>query len=198
MLATFYIYFRVFTDKITGYLKYGASKNVERIYGDGDGSGVTNHFYNISIPMDQIDDTIFIGNAFNAADYNSLTGAGITGIVNCTKEISNYFESTDTFQYCKIPILDHKDASLEAYFEPFLRFLDEHISAHTSPKVLIHCYMGSSRSATLVLLYLIIHKKMDCDDALLFLKNKRIIVNINIKFLDDVLHFTQITKEDSV
>jgi protein-tyrosine phosphatase len=46
--------------------------------------------------------------------------------------------------------------------------------------------MGSSRSAILVIYYLIKKYQMSMDEALHFLKEKRSIVNINNNFIKDV------------
>ena len=39
--------------------------------------------------------------------------------------------------------------------------------------ILIHCYMGSSRSATIVILYLIDKYKMSLEKAIHYIKQKR-------------------------
>ncbi len=54
------------------------------------------------ISATKIDNTIYLGNAFNAADYNYIKNNGITAIVNASKEISNYFETNSDLQYFKL------------------------------------------------------------------------------------------------
>ena len=51
--------------------------------------------------------------------------------------------------------------------------------------------MGSSRSASLVIYYLMKHHKYTFTDAYQFLKNKRPVVNLNVNFKDEILsHFS--------
>ena len=52
--------------------------------------------------------------------------------------------------------------------------------------------MGSSRSASIILAYLIYKHNYSLNDALLFLKNKRNIVNINVNFINDIKTYFQL------
>jgi len=49
--------------------------------------------------------------------------------------------------------------------------------------------MGSSRSAIMVLLYLIHIKNMTLKNSITFLKKKRDIININVDFIDQLKKF---------
>ena len=49
--------------------------------------------------------------------------------------------------------------------------------------------MGSSRSAIIVLLYMIKVKKLSYEDSLKLLKEKRDIVNINVEFINQLKKF---------
>ena len=49
--------------------------------------------------------------------------------------------------------------------------------------------MGSSRSATIVILYLIDKYKMSLEKAIHYIKQKRDIININTKFLENLQDF---------
>ena len=139
------------------------------------------HFSNLVQTPVQIDDRVILANAYDSADWNLLQEAGVKCIVNATRELSCYFEDQD-IDYLKIPVLDDGASYIRPYFDEFLEFMD----AHQGEKVLVHCYMGSSRSATLVLLYLVKRRGMTVDDGLRYLKEKRHFVNINERFLQEV------------
>lgn len=49
--------------------------------------------------------------------------------------------------------------------------------------------MGSSRSASIVLAYLVYKYKYDINKAIEFIKSKRNIVNINLNFIDDIRNY---------
>ena len=58
---------------------------------------------------------------------------------------------------------------------------------------MVHCIIGSSRSGTIVIAYIMWKQKMKYEDAFNFVKNKRKIVNPNkgfkeqLKFFEDLL-----------
>lgn len=128
-------------------------------------------------------DKIYLGNGNNAANLNTLEKHNINVIINVTSELDNYFEND--FTYYKFELLDEKDNDMKQYFSKFL----EIINNHKEDNILIHCFMGSSRSAILVLLYLIKIKNMNLEDSLKFLKQKRDIVNINVLFIEQLKEF---------
>jgi len=134
------------------------------------------------IKLTSIDDIIYLGNAYNAADYYYLKNFGITGIVNACNEISNYFE--DDFEYFKIDILDINNSSIYKFFDPFITFVENILN--DNGKIMIHCYMGSSRSAILVVLYLIKYKSYTMDDSIHFITGKRNRVNINVTYIEEL------------
>ena len=72
---------------------------------------------------------------------------------------------------------------------------------NTSGNILIHCFMGASRSASIVIYYLMqTQKKEDdthytFDDAVSFLKDKRIVVNPTFRLTKDLAQSVMIKKE---
>jgi protein-tyrosine phosphatase len=134
------------------------------------------------INITQIDDYIYLGNAYNAADYYYLKNFGITGIVNASNEISNYFE--DNFDYFKIDIFDINNSSIYKFFDPYIEFVKKTIE--NKGKIMVHCFMGSSRSAILVVLYLVYFKSYTVEHGIEYITNKRNRVNINITYLDEL------------
>ena len=134
------------------------------------------------IELTPIDKNIFLGNAYNAADYYYLKQFGITGIVNACDEISNYFEND--FDYFNIDILDINNSSIYKFFDPFILFVDKILKKNG--KIMIHCYMGSSRSAILVVLYLIKYKSFHLQKSIQFITKKRNRVNINVTYIDEL------------
>jgi protein-tyrosine phosphatase len=155
---------------------------------------LTESFYDhISAPfihVTQIDENIYLGNAFNAADYYYLQNIGIIGIVNASKEISNYFEEYDTnIKYFKLEdVKDINKSSIKKYFDPFIVYAKD-IIQNKEGKILIHCFMGSSRSAILVVLYLIIFKNQKLDESIKQITDKRVRVNINKTFITELKEY---------
>jgi protein-tyrosine phosphatase len=175
------------------YLVYGVEDNTKTTENDNfvivkrmRQKPLTESMYDhISAPFIQItpiDNNIYLGNAFNAADYYYLKQFGITGIVNASNEISNYFE--DEFKYFKVDIFDINNSSIYKFFDPFIEFV--HNTIKNDGKIMIHCFMGSSRSAILVVLYLIHFKSYTMENSIKFITDRRHRVNINITYIEEL------------
>ena len=143
--------------------------------------------YNLFTNPTHIIDNIYIGNAYNAADYYTLKKLGIKKIVNVSEEISNYFPSE--FEYYNIKVLDNEDGRLKPHYNKFISFTNQSNKSNDDKdsNILVHCFMGSSRSATLVVLYLMRNHHMTFEDAYKFIKNKRNIVNLNTMFAKELI-----------
>jgi protein-tyrosine phosphatase len=62
-----------------------------------------------------------------------------------------------------------------------IRLMDSYISK--GKQVLVNCYAGVSRSTTIVIAYLMYKNKMNLQDALTFVRQKRPIINPNYGFV---------------
>tara|TARA_B100000035_G_C21008752_1_gene558605 strand:- start:85 stop:678 length:594 start_codon:yes stop_codon:yes gene_type:complete len=136
-------------------------------------------------------DNIYIGNSLNASNYYELMENGITHVINVSEEISNYFP--DEIEYLRIPVNDTNDASLENYYGEALEFINNLDVKDNN--ILIHCFMGSSRSATIVVLYLMKIKSMSFDAAYKYLKDIRPVVNMNVTFAEELQDVEKNMKE---
>ena len=149
-------------------------------------------YEHISAPirsMIYIIDNIYLGNAYNASNYSYLMDNNIRCIVNATDEIENYFEYDNKFTYMKLNgVIDNSKGTIKSYFDDFIQFMTENKNSN----ILIHCYMGSSRSATLIVLYLIYFKMYSLDDAIKFIENKCNRVNINTNYIEELKIYSKI------
>tara|TARA_B100000963_G_C22515240_1_gene620325 strand:- start:343 stop:957 length:615 start_codon:yes stop_codon:yes gene_type:complete len=195
-----YSVIRVTKDK-SYYLLYGEKEEnkdgyivVERMRKKPLTESIYDHVSAPFISITSIDDIIYLGNAYNAADYYYLKQFGITGIVNACNEISNYFE--DDFKYFKIDILDINNSSIYNFFDPFIKFVEKILEE--DGKIMIHCFMGSSRSAILVVLYLIKFKSFNIEDSIEFITEKRNRVNINVTYVKELREYLHKNNIDNI
>ena len=47
---------------------------------------------------------LYLGNREDARDYDALKTVGVTHILNVTKDMPNYFEKKQDFEYLRIPV----------------------------------------------------------------------------------------------
>lgn len=158
-------------------------KEVDRIY---EKIPFVEQYRYFLMPASHIIDNIYLGSAFNASNLLQLNNQNIKCIVNVTSEISNYYENyNEGFEYYNYNVLDSNMDSINSVFEPVMDVLEK----NKDKNILVHCFMGSSRSAVIVLLYLIKVKNFSFDYALEYLKKKRKIVNINTTFFEELKNY---------
>ena len=177
----FYIYSEYFLNEETDVID-----NVERLEVIETNEGFYNIFKNLFIEPTKMVDNIYLGNAYNASNFNQLDEFNITTIINVTNEIPNYFEELEEFSYLNIPIDDTNSNTLLSFFDKINEYIKNNEREKTKTNILIHCYMGSSRSATIIIAYLIKKYNFSLQQALELVKEKRPVVNINTKFWNDL------------
>jgi len=118
---------------------------------------------------------LFLGDRVTASDSDRLEALQITHILNATEDVSNFFEGTSHFCYMRCPIKDRSDAAgaIAGYFPQCVEFLNACRAG--GGRVLVHCRAGVSRSATLVIGYLMQLNGWDLKTALHFVDTRRFV-----------------------
>lgn len=127
--------------------------------------------------MDKISDKLYLGNLKGASDLNALKQAGITHILQVAAGIKPFFPKD--FTYKVISITDTSQSSLIRHFPAAIAFIKEGISRGG---VLVHCHAGVSRSASVVIAYLMQENHMDFQSAFAFASKRRPVIFPNMGF----------------
>lgn len=135
--------------------------------------------------MNHIIDNIFIGNLYDARNYELLKKNNITHILVVGEELDGNFPNL--FQYLRIPIPDYPNIDITRYFHVVKSFLDE---SKKSGFVLVHCAMGISRSVSMVISYLINTYRLSYIEALSLVRSKRNIANPNEGFKKQLIEYS--------
>ena len=126
---------------------------------------------------------LFVGSAKNAADLESLERNNIHLVINATEEIDNFYEGS-TYEYIRISLKDDKETLISSHEEIFEAAVDSiHDAIENEKNVLVHCFMGASRSVAVVCRYLIKYHQMSSNDAYNMVKEKRVCAAINQNFM---------------
>ncbi|CAL4073103.1 unnamed protein product [Meganyctiphanes norvegica] len=121
---------------------------------------------------------VYLGSEWNASNIDELQGNRVGFILNVTKEIDNFFPGT--FDYLNIRVYDDEATELLKHWDRTFKYI-----AHAKEKglnVLVHCKMGISRSASVVIAYAMKEFNMKLEDALELVKKKRNCINPNSSF----------------
>ncbi|XP_011610489.1 dual specificity protein phosphatase 10 [Takifugu rubripes] len=132
---------------------------------------------------------LYLGNEHDAQDFNLLQRFHVGYILNVTTHLPLYHYDTGLFVYKRLPVTDSNKQNLRQYFEEAFEFIEE---AHQAGMgLLIHCQAGVSRSATIVIAYLMKHTWMTMTDAYKFVKTRRPIISPNLNFMGQLLEFEE-------
>uniref|UniRef100_A0A4W4DXD4 protein-tyrosine-phosphatase n=1 Tax=Electrophorus electricus TaxID=8005 RepID=A0A4W4DXD4_ELEEL len=130
---------------------------------------------------------LFLGNERDAQDLDLLLRLNVSYVVNVTTHLPLYHVDTGLVRYKRLPATDNSKQNLRQYFEEVFEFIEE---AHQSGRgVLVHCQAGVSRSATIVIAYLMKHTLMTMTDAYKYVRSRRPVVSPNLNFMGQLLEF---------
>ncbi|NWW73171.1 DS13B phosphatase, partial [Climacteris rufus] len=120
--------------------------------------------------VDQVWPNIYLGDAWAARSKTTLQSLNITHILNAAdgpysiNTGAKYYADLQ-IEYYGVEAFDDPSFDLSIFFYDAANFIGK--ALHSSGgKVFVHCAMGVSRSATLVLAFLMIHENMTLVDAL--------------------------------
>ncbi|XP_048359215.1 dual specificity protein phosphatase 13-like [Sphaerodactylus townsendi] len=120
--------------------------------------------------VDQVWPNLYLGDAWAARSKTVLLDLGITHILNAADGPYNintgarYYKDLPV-EYYGVQAFDDTSFDISIFFRDAANFIHEALKTGEG-KVFVHCAMGLSRSATLVLAYLMIHENLTLVDAL--------------------------------
>ena len=144
-------------------------------------------------PPTHIIDNIFLGSAYNAASKIIMEVYDIRFVLNITAEITNYFEDDESLGYKKFPLYDNNRESIMHYLRNTYDGIKE--AQKLGGNILVHCFAGKSRSASIVAYYIMREKKIKPSIAFNMIKDKRPVINPTKKFVSDL---DEIFNEDNL
>ncbi|XP_028323440.1 uncharacterized protein LOC114476249 [Gouania willdenowi] len=129
---------------------------------------------------------LYLGNERDAQDLDLLLRLNIGYVVNITTHLPLY-HVTSGLRYKRLPATDNSKQNLRQYFEEVFEFIEE--AYQSGQGVLVHCQAGVSRSATIVIAYLMKHTLMTMTDAYKYVRSRRPVVSPNLNFMGQLLEF---------
>jgi protein-tyrosine phosphatase len=139
--------------------------------------------------IDQITNKIYLGNEEAAKNFEMLTKLEITHILICGVDLVKFFP--EKFVYHMVELEDHPNENILKLLSKCLKFIQ------SGKKVFVHCWAGVSRSASIVIAYLIWSKKISFDQAYEEVKSKRECINPNEGFIYQLKQFSEKLKKNN-
>lgn len=130
----------------------------------------------------EIFDHVYLGSEWNASNLEELQRNGVRHILNVTREIDNFFPGM--FEYLNIRVYDDDKTDLLKHWDNTFKYINK--ARNEGSKVLVHCKMGISRSASVVIAYAMKAFNWNFDRALKHVKAKRSCIKPNTNFLNQL------------
>lgn len=138
---------------------------------------------------------LFIGGLKAIDQPDLLAEKGITHIVSALEYDHCDYEEYAKYQRLWIPIEDHPAQNMLQHFERTNAFIEKAIN--DKGRVLVHCAMGVSRSATVVLAYLMWKQNVAFLHALRQVQQVRPLCAPNVGFVEQLETYERILKAES-
>eukprot|EP00656_Telonema_subtile_P020966 TRINITY_DN22012_c0_g1_i1.p1 TRINITY_DN22012_c0_g1~~TRINITY_DN22012_c0_g1_i1.p1 ORF type:complete len:324 (+),score=59.68 TRINITY_DN22012_c0_g1_i1:80-1051(+) len=133
---------------------------------------------------DEIWEGIYLGSMEAAADSKALRQAEVSSVIDISRRENPRFKQQ--VEYLELNIRDHPEEDIRALFDEALRFIRYGLRQGS---VLIHCKFGRSRSATLVIAYLMKYERLSYREALTLCVSRRNTVRPNSGFITQLLDY---------
>jgi protein-tyrosine phosphatase len=130
----------------------------------------------------RVHERMWLGNAFNATDHHLLTSIPIVGVVNATMEVPNFYHDKGIL-YHNIMIRDDLGCKMShQLFEKAAEFMDMVFLAQPHGHILVHCFVGRSRSVAICCYWLMTRHQYSFDQAYQLITELRPFARINDSF----------------
>lgn len=138
---------------------------------------------------------LFIGNIQDAANKSFLESNHINLVINCCKEYTVDYNYLNSINITCI-MLDYfdsleQDLDIKGKLLSTIKLIDDHLSNERGG-VIVHCVAGVSRSASVLIAYLMWKNRINFDSAFTILKQVRPIVEPNYNFIYQLKSFEKL------
>jgi len=132
---------------------------------------------------DQILPNLYLGGIAAVADHGALVESGIRAVCCCCRELEMpTSEFCSQLEYYRVDVEDISREPIELFIAEATEFIHSWISREQP--VLVHCRAGVSRSASIVIAYLMTYQGYSLHDAFFLVRSHRSIITPNIGFME--------------
>lgn len=158
--------------------------------------------YAFGVDLDEVYPGLFIGDEGAARNIEYLRYLGVTHVLNAAEGVGFGHVSTNSelyrphqIEYKGLKLEDVAHTDMMVQFEPAAHFID--CALEQNGKVLVHCLMGMSRSATLAIGFLMLRRGMTVEQALTQVREHRG-VRPNNGFLHQLIQLDNKIRADQI
>lgn len=139
-----------------------------------------------------VDRQLFLGGVSAAHELQALQSLGIRRVVNASDDEADAFIHDPSFTYLRAPMDDVPEENLGPHIAKVLPFIEEGLRMNVG--TLVHCHAGVSRSASLVVAFIMQTRGLSYDDALALVRECRWCVSPNEGFVRQLRELETVLK----
>ncbi|KAL4454260.1 hypothetical protein ABPG74_012217 [Tetrahymena malaccensis] len=134
---------------------------------------------------------VYISDYDYASNLQNLEKDNIKSVLSIDR--NHNFKLPDSYNHKTIIVFDNEMESIKAHFDKSYQFIFN--SIQNQQNILIHCRRGISRSATILIAFLMKFQNKSYEDCYNFLKQKRPVINPNSGFVKQLKSYEKVLKE---
>jgi protein-tyrosine phosphatase len=140
-------------------------------------------------PFSIILPNLYISDMHFAQNKEIISALSISAVINLAPDVAkNAFELEPNFAYLTLYIQDNSTTDIAKYFAVTRNFIDKYIN---SRGVLVHCAAGISRSATIIIAYVMKTLHLSFQSAFSFVQDRHPIADPNLNFLLQLMQYDE-------
>lgn len=116
---------------------------------------------------------VFLGSVGAAKNRDGLRALGVTHVLTVCEGLPRRGFYPDDFTYATCAVRDAPDADIGAHFDFCFDFIRDALARADGGGVLVHCFRGKSRSATICAMYMMRELGMSYDEAIATIRAAR-------------------------
>lgn len=132
--------------------------------------------------INKITDKVYLGCVEGAKQEEYLKEVGVTNVLTCLNTSNDH--KILTIEQKVLEVVDEEGAKIIKFFKDAITYIENSFG-----KVYVHCWAGISRSATIVIAYLMWKNKLSYNEAYWSVKNKRKFISPNDGFVRQLKEF---------
>jgi atypical dual specificity phosphatase len=136
---------------------------------------------------------LYLSDMYTATDPLTLSRLGITHVVSVVKD--PWYRYPAHIQHLCLPINDHPTSNIGGYLDQCIAWIKRALDEDGGARVMVHCMWGMSRSASVVIAYMMATRGTTLLKSLTLVKGKRRVVRPNPGFLGQLIYYEKKLRE---
>jgi len=152
-------------------------------------------YKNYNVILESADSTtgvLYLGDMTAAMEKNKLKREGVKTVLTVAVGLRIYYNPISGIQHHVYPAFDIETFDLSKYFENTYEAIENGLK---KGGVLVHCAAGISRSATIIIAYLMKKNKWTYQETYNFVKRKRSVISPNSGFVRQLKNYEKKLKK---